>query len=201
MANFSFDETAALAAGGTESGKKVLDTGVYDITINTASKTIASTGTEGIDWNISVEGAKYPNMVYGFWIQKANGDKIFNMDIVQGLIGIIGAKGLTEVSKEIDVKDGKKTVTAYKELDGVVCQVAVQKVLDVYNGEVREKNEIKAFFNTKGQTYAEQMKSAEPKQSIYYSTKLTDKETPAYKKHKADHVDEHSTEEDTGSLL
>lgn len=199
---FVFDEAAALQAGGTGSaGKKVLDTSVYDVTINTASKTVAGTGTEGIDWNFTVDGAQYPNTIYGMWIQKANGDKIFNMDIVQGLMGILGIKQLTEYQKEIEVKDGTKTVTAYKELDGVKAKMAVQKVLDVYNGEVREKNEIKAFFNTNGQTYAEQVQSSEPKQIKYYQEKLQDKETPEYKKFMADRDDEPAEAESNTSLL
>lgn len=190
---FTFDEQAALQAGGSDSGKKVLDTGVYDITIDTASKTVASTGTIGVDWSFTVDGAKYPNKVYGMWIQKANGDKIFNMDVLQGLMGILGIKQLTEYQKEIEVKDGTKTVTAFKELDGAKVKVAVQKVLDVYNGEVTEKNEIKAFFNTNGQTYSEQVKNAEPKQIKYYQEKMKDKETPEYKKFMAEADDEPET--------
>ncbi len=197
---FEFNEEAALAAGGTETGKKVLDTGTYSITINTAAKAVASTGTEGIDWNFTVDGGKYPNMVYGMWVKKANGDKIFNMDIVMGLMGIIGAKSLTEYPKEIEIKDGTKKVTAYKELDGVKCQVAVQKILDVYNGEVREKNEIKVFFNEEGKTYAEATRGSEAKQMTYYSTKLTDKETTEYKKFMAEADDVEETPS-SGSLL
>ncbi len=197
---FTFDAEAAMASTGTgTAGKKVLDTGVYDITINHAAKTVASTGTEGIDWNFTVDGAQYPNMVWGMWVQKANGDKIFNMDIVQGLMGIIGATGLTEAEVEIEVRDGKKKVTAYKELSGVKCKVAIQKVLDVYNGEVSEKNEIKAFLSTDGKSYAEMTRGSEAKQLDYYSTKLQDKETTEYKKFNA----EADTEEEPsrGSLL
>ena len=197
---FNFDESAALAAGGTETGKKILDTDVYTITINTAAKAVASTGTEGIDWSFTVEGAKYPNQVWGMWILKANGDKIFNMDIVQGLMGLVGAKSLTEYKKTIDVRDGTKEITAYKELNGVQCQVAIQKILDVYNGEVTEKNEIKAFFNMEGKTYAEATRGSEAKQKVYYSTKLEDKETESYKKFQAD-TDDVEEVMATGSLL
>ena len=63
MANFNFDEASALAGRAT-SGSKVLDTGVYDITIDTASQTIAGTGTEGIDWSFQVPGAKYKNTIF-----------------------------------------------------------------------------------------------------------------------------------------
>ncbi len=199
---FTFDEASAKAAGGESTGNKVLDTGVYNVTIVTASKTVASTGTEGIDWSLQVEGQKYPNMVYGMWIQKANGDKIFNMDIVQGLMGLIGASTLTEYSKEIQIKNGTKKVMAYKELDGVTCQVAIQKILDIYNGEVSEKNEIKVFFGEDGKTYAEKAGGRDSKQIKYYSESLKDKETDKYKAYLLDTEDEAEVEDtDTKSLL
>ena len=201
---FEFNEEAALAAGdSTNSGSKVLDTGVYDVVINTVSKEVASTGTVGMTWNFSVEGSKYPNVVYGFWVQKANGDKIFNMDTLQGLMGIIGAKGLTEYNKTIEVKDGQKTVVAYKELDGVKCKIAIQKEFGYYNGEVTEKNAIKAFFNEDGKTYAEAVRGSEAKQVIYYGEKLKDKEDKDYKAYIADGGadEEPEAEASTGSLL
>ena len=197
--SFEFDEAKAMEEGSATGGKKVLDSGVYDITINTASKTVASTGTTGIDWNFTVDNAKYPNMVYGMWTNRADGTAIFNLDIVNSLMGIAKLKKLTEYQKEIDVKDGKKTVTAYKELNGVKCKVALQKILDVYNDEVTEKNEIKAFFNTDGQTFAESKRSAEPKQLLYYQDKMKDKETTKYKAFALEVEDE--PEEETGSLL
>ena len=196
---FEFNEETAMEESIGSAGKKVLDSGVYDITILTASKTTASTGTTGIDWSIKVDGAQYPNIIYGMWTHRADGTTIFNANIVNALMGIVGAKKLTEIQKEIEVKDGKKTVTAYKELEGVKCKVAIQKVLDVYNGEVTEKNEIKAFFNENGQTFAEAKRSSKPKQMLYYQDKMKDKETTEYKKFQAEASDE--IEDDIRSLL
>ncbi len=197
MNKYEFNENDAMSAGES-TGSKVLDTGVYTVKILTASKVIASTGTEGFDWSIKAEGSKYPNMVYGMWTYKANGDKIFNADIVQSLMGLIGANKLTEYEKTIEVKGGKKTVTAYRELDNVDCQVAIQKSLDIYNGEVTEKNKIKAFFNLDGQTYAESVKKAEAKQIEYYKNTMKDEETSAYKKFE---VDTEEKEEDEDAPL
>jgi len=204
---FKFNESSAMNEGGT-TGSKVLDTGVYDVTIVTASKVIASTGTVGIDWSLQVEGAKYPNMVYGLWVQKANGDTIFGMDILQSLMGIVGVKQLTEFQKAIDVKGGTKKVTAFKELEGVKVKVAVQKVFDVYNDKVSEKNDIKAFFDKDGRTYSERIKNVEPKQIKYYQEKMVDAETPAYKAYTLDAdeaadaaADAAASEDSGGSLL
>ena len=205
MAKFKFDEEAALAANVGTAGKKVLDSGVYDVTLNTVSEVTASTGTEGIDWNFTVAGTQYPNMVYGMWTHKADGTELFSANIVQGLMGTLGIKGLTPYEKTIEIKDGTKKVTAYKELDGKKVKIAVQKVLDVYNGEVKEKNEIKAFFDAdSGKTYSEAKSNSDAKQLTWYTENLKDKETPAYKKFAVDKEDEDESEgsnEETGSLL
>ena len=198
---FTFNEEEALASVGTSAGKKVLDTGVYDVTIITASKSVASTGTIGMDWSIQVEGQKYPNMVYGMWYEKANGDKIFNKDIIMGLVGIVGASGLTEFQKTIKLPNGDKTVTAFKELEGVKCKVAIQKELKIYQGEVQEKNSIKAFFDTDGKTYAEKASNQDPKQVEFLKKNLKDKESSEYKAYIADGGEEEETEAPSGSLL
>ncbi len=199
MGKYSFDEKSATAEGGS-GGQKVLDSGVYDVTIVTASQTIASTGTEGIDWSLQIEGSQYPNMVYGMWTFNKDGDRLFGMDIVQGLLGLLQAKDLTEYNKSIQVKGGTKTVVAYKEFDNVKCKVAVQKIKDFYNGEVTEKNEIKTFFSQDGKTYAEIRKGSDAKQINYYSNKLQDKETPKYKAHMLE-ADEPAEEAESSSLL
>ena len=196
---FEFNEELAMKGNGGNSLGKILPTGVYDIELLTVSKQVAKTGTIGFDFSFQVEGAKYPNTVYGMWVKKADGTDLFGMNIVQGLMGIVGAKTLTEYDKEIEVKDGKKVVKAFKELDNAKVKVAVQKVYDYYNGKVTEKNEIKAFFSTNGKTYAETVANKEAKQIVYYSTKLQDGYTEAYKKALADgELNEKADTEDAG---
>jgi len=204
---FNFNEKMAEDTVAT-AGSKVLDTGVYEVEIITAEKIIASTGTIGINWQIKVEGAKYPNMVYNMWVAKANGDTLFSMNVVQGLMGIVGAKKLTEYKKTVEIKDGTKTVDAFKEFDNVKCKVAIQKEYDFYNGEVREKNNIKAFFTTDGKTFSEMKANKPAKQIEYYETKLKDNYTDAYKKAQADGElnegtsgEDSKEEESSGSIL
>jgi hypothetical protein len=114
-------------------------------------------------------------------------------------MGLLGIRELTPYEKTIEVKDGTKTVTAYKELDGKKVKMAVQKVLDVYNGEVREKNELKAFFDyDTGKSYAELKSGSPAKQIAWYEESLKDKETDAYKKYMADKDDEDDTGDGEG---
>lgn len=196
--NFELDLEAAKTE--TTSVGKYLDSGVYDVTIVTLSQVTAKTGTSGFDLSFKVEGAKYPNTIYGIWTNKADGTKIFNADIISGLVGLTGAKTVTAYDKEIEVRGGNKTVKAIKEVDNFKCKVAVQKVLDVYNGDVSEKNEVKMFFTTEGKTYAESVGDKDAKQINYFS-KLQDKETTNYKKMMAEGPSETVAEDDSDSLL
>jgi len=182
MGFYKFNAEGAMNAGGGVAGKKVVDTGVYDVTINTVSQVTASTGTKGYDINYTIDGAKYPNMIYGMWTEKANGDRIFNMDLIDAMMAAVGVKELTSYKKKVATKDGEKTVDAVKEFDNKKVKFAIQKCYDVYNGEPTEKNELKCVFNTEGKTYAEAVKKTEAKSIKYYQEKFKDKESDAYKK-------------------
>lgn len=182
---FKFEESAALAANTGNSGSKVLDSGCYPMTIDTVSETIASTGTKGFDFSFLVDGSKWSNKVYGVWHTKSNGDDIkMNSSVIQNLMGLTEKK-ITMYDKTIEVKDGTKVVKAVKEFDGFKGYVAIVKVLDFYNGEVREKNEIRAFMNEDKKTYAETVKNSDAKQFAYYTANLKDTKTEAYKKAEA----------------
>jgi hypothetical protein len=203
MSNFTFEFNEDMAKAAGQGGGGALPSGVYDFTIETVEETVASTGTVGYNFNFLINGKNH--MVYGFWVQKANGDKIFNADILMALMGLNGIKKLTTFQKEIETKNGKKTITAVKEFEGVKGKVALQKVLDWYNGEETEKNEIKQFFDEEGRTFAEKASNAAPRQMEYFRDKLKDKLTDAYKKAQLDNDDasegDTSGEESGGSIL
>jgi len=183
---FEFNEESAMEVAGN-AGKKVLDTGIYDAEIITVSEAVASTGTKGVDISFKIDGAKYPNTVYGMWYEKANGDAIgFNMSKLNSLVGLTPSKKVSTYNKTIEIKGGTKVVKAWKELDNFKCKVVVKKVFGFYNGEVTEKNEIEAFLGTDGKTYAESVKGSEAKQFKYYSEKLQDSYDKDYKKAEAD---------------
>jgi len=206
--SFEFDSASAQEVSGN-TGKKVLDTGIYDAVIQTVSETVASTGTKGVDISFKIEGAKYPNTIYGIWYEKVNGDKIaFNNAKLNNMVGLAGGK-VTAYTKTIEIQGGTKDVTAWKELDGFKCKIVVSKVLDIYQG-VKEKNEITAILSEDGKTYAEVLKKSEAKQLAYYTANLHDTHTASYKAYLADggaddargtDQSQSQAEESTGSLL
>ena len=191
---FEFNDEAAMETGATGG---YLETGVHKFTDLVMSKTVASTGTVGFDVSMQIEGQKFRTTIYGMWTHRKDGTEIFNWKTIQRLMGLNKAKKLTFFEKEVDTKDGKKKVQAAVELDNISGTVALQKVLDFYNGAVNEKKfEIKEFFNAANQTYAEAVKKdTSNKQFTYYAEKLQDGQTTEYKKYIAEGgADEAETE-------
>lgn len=181
MSFFTFDQGSAISADATGS----IETGVYDVTIDTVSAREASTGTIGVDYSFVLEDGRKA-IVYGSWIRKKSGETLIDGDKLNALMGLVGAKTLTEYNKEIEVKDGKKMVRAMKELDGQKIKVALFKEHDVYNGEERTNLKIHSFFSTKGFSYSEIVSGAkEPKKLKYVEANLKDSYTKRYKEMQA----------------
>ena len=204
--NFEFDETKATEE--SVQGGGYLTTGVHKGKIIAAVLAKAGTGTTGIDWHIQIEGQRFVTTIYGMWCARADGSEIFNAKTVQRLMGLNKIKKLTVVKQEVETHNGKEKLDVYKELSGLEVNVSLQKVLDVYNGTVKDKKfEVKEFFNSKNQTYAEQVKNSEAKQYIFHSEKMKDGQTSEYKKYIADgggdevEADSTDTEESGDGIL
>jgi len=182
MSFFTFDEGAAKSADS----KGSIDTGVYKAKIDTASLTVASTGTKGIDFSFELEDGRKA-LVYGMYYEKADGSKLMDNDKINSLLGILGIKSLSTYQKTIDVKDGKKIVEAIKELDQKQIMVALNVEHDIYNGEERNKLRIYGFFNKDGFSYSELVaKVDEPKKIEYVRKNLKDTFSKAFKAYNAE---------------
>lgn len=181
MSFFTFDQGSAVSADS----KGSIETGVYNVTIDTVSSRVASTGTIGVDYSFILDDGRKA-IVYGSWIRKPNGDTLMDGDKLNALMGLVGATTLTEYDKTIEVKDGKKVVRAMKELDGKKIKVALFKEYDMYNGEEKTGLKIHSFFSTNGLSYSEIVsKAKEPKKLAYVEANLKDGYTKRYKEMQA----------------
>lgn len=195
MSFFEFNEASAKTADA----KGSIETGVYKATIDTVSSTVASTGTKGMDFSFTLEDGRKA-IIYGVWYEKPDGTKLFNYDIINSLLGIVGAKSLTPYDKTIEVKDGKKIVQAFKELDGKKIQVALQVEKDIYNGEERDRLGIYGFFAESGHSYSELAVGSEAKKIEYVKKNLKDRYSKEWKKFNAE-IESFSEDDDSESLL
>ena len=182
------DEELALETEKNEGGSfGVLDTGVYDVVINFASLSKTKKGNNTLALDITTADGHRTTLwsCFGtmdkFWASGA--ENKYGYSDFQAFRAVLGLKTLTPVPYSLKKDDGSliKELTVVKELHGKKCVLAIQKELDIYNGEVSEKNIIKKTFNEKGQTLIE-MKANEPaSKRDGVASRLKDKHTTAYK--------------------
>jgi len=186
MIDFVFDDELAVEAEATGGSFGVLPTGIYDVTINFGALDKTSKGNNTLSLDITTDSGHQTTLWNCFgtldkvW---ASGSENYGYKDFQAFMAACGAKSITPTPYALKKEDGTliKNLSVVKELHGVKCKLAIQKVLDVYNGEVKEKNEIHSSYNAKGQTYLE-AKSGTPAEKINkVAERLKDKETKAYK--------------------
>jgi hypothetical protein len=189
MIDFIFEEDLVESAETAQGGSfGVLDTGIYDVTINFASldKTAGGNNTLALDITTSTGHRTTIWSSFGT-IDKAwvSGKENFGYKDFQSFMAAVGAKSITPVPYALKKDDGTliKQLSVVKELHEKKMKLAIQKEYDVYNGQVKEKNVIHSSYNAKGQTYLE-AKSNEPADKINkVLERLKDKESKAYKAH------------------
>ena len=183
---FVFDDEIAEEAEQTGGSFGTLDTGIYNITINHASLDKTQKGNNTLSLSITTDTGHETTLwgVFGtidkLW---ASGSENYGYKDFQSLMAACGAKTITPTPFDLKKDDGTliKQLSVVKELHGVKCVLAIQKQLDVYNGEVRESNIIHSSYNSKGQTYLESKTNSEAVKVDKVAERLKDKETKAYK--------------------
>ena len=184
--NFTFEDDIAVEAENTGGSFGTLETGIYDVTINFGALDKTSKGNNTLALDITTADGHQTTIWSAFGtIDKmwASGSENYGYKDFQGFMAACGVKTITPTPFALKKDDGTliKNLSVVKELHGAKCRLAIQKVLDVYNGEVKEKNEIHSSYNAKGQTYLE-AKSGTPAEKITkVAERLKDKETKQYK--------------------
>lgn len=203
---FEFDEELALEAESTGGSFGVLDTGAYAVTINYASLDKTKNGNNTLSLNITTDSGHTTTLwnVFGtvdkVW---SSGKENFGYKDFQSFMAVNGVKSFTQVPYTLKKEDGTKIkdLTVVKELQGKKCKLVIQKVLDIYNDDISEKNEIYASYNAKGQTYLEMKDNAPAEKILKVAERVKDKETKAYKSFKLKGATGADTDEFTESIL
>ena len=186
MIDFVFDDELAVEAEATGGSFGTLETGIYDVTINFASLDKTSKGNNTIALDITTDTGHQTTIWSAFGTidkQWASGSENFSYKDFMAFMGAAGAKSITPTPYALKKDDGTliKNLSVVKELHGVKLKLAIQKELDVYNGEVKERNLIHSSYNAKGQTMLE-AKEGKPAEKIdKVADRLKDKESKAYK--------------------
>lgn len=187
MIDFVFDEGLVEEAEAEQGGSfGTLDTGVYKVVVNFASLDKTSKGNNTLSLDITTEDGHRTTIWNAFGtIDKtwASGKENFGYKDFQSFMVACGAKSITPTEFALKKEDGTliKNLNVVKELHGAKCTLAIQKELDIYNDDVRERNIIHSCYNAKGQTYLEAKGNAKADKIVKVAERLKDKETKAYK--------------------
>lgn len=185
----------SLIADTNGGSKYISDSGVYDVTINFASYSVASTGTIG--FNLNVMYGDEEQTFYGPYIQKADGTSISVGTRLLTHLGVIaGVDEFTEETEEHAVgKDRKlQEFTVIPELAGLPIKIHVQKEFyrNSKTNEIGERMNIQAFFREDGASAEEIVNDSEVGKrlavvkekyadKVRYSNDLTPEDIEAYK--------------------
>jgi hypothetical protein len=201
MIDFIFEDDIAAEAGSEGGSFGTLDTGIYGVTINFAALDKTSKGNNTLALDITTDDGHTTTIWSAFGtIDKtwASGSENFSYKDFMAFMGVLGVKSITPTPYALKKDDGTliKNLSVVKELHGVKCKLAIQKELDIYNGEVKERNLIHSSYNAKGKNYLEAKSNSEAEKIVKVAERLNDKESKRYKQSltQASYAEEESTE-------
>ncbi len=183
--NFNEDEVIEAESGG-EGSWGVLDTGIYEVTINFASLDKTAKGNNTVALDITTADGHQTTIWSAFGtIDKAwaSGTENYGYKDWQAFMVANGAKTITPTPYTLKKEDGTviKELSVIKELHGSKCVLAIQKELDIYNGQEKERNLVHSSYNAKGQTYLEAKGNLPAEKKDKVAARLQDKKSKAYK--------------------
>jgi len=196
---FEIDEEASASAstgGGSKFG--TLETGMYDVTITTASLGKTKGGNNKIDLSIVTADGHETTIYQAFVPDKkwSTGSENFGYKTWQAFITASGMTGLTTFQKPLLKEDGSPVMkngapivlNAIKELEGKQVTLAIVKKLDFHNGEEKAENEIFASFSFPAHASSKEILGKTEAGLTYNKMKdvLADRMTKEYKAYKAD---------------
>lgn len=208
---FELDTDSAKTAGHGGNSFGVLDTGIYDVTITTATLGKTKSGNNKVDLSIVTDENHETTIYQAFVLDKkwASGKDNFGYKDWQAFAVVSGMKSLTPYKKPLLKEDGSPVLkneaqvilNAIKELDGVKIKLAIRKELDIYNGGLSEKNTVFASYTSAGASASEKLNNDDSATELNkLDGRLNDRKTNRYKAWEADGGAELSNNTDTGSV-
>ena len=184
--SFTFEEDTVEEAEATGGSFGILPTGLYEVTINFASLDKTAKGNNTLALDVTTADGHQTTIWSAFgtldkmW---ASGAENFAYKDFQAFMASLGIKTITPTPFTLKKDDGTviKELSVVKEMHGKKCVLAIQKELDIYNGEVKERNLIHSSYNAKGQTYLEAKGNLPAEKKDKVAARLADKESKAYK--------------------
>lgn len=138
--------------------------GIYDITIKFASVQVNKDNARSIDFNIDYKGSE--TTLYNLKLDNNDGSENFQRAIFNKLCIIAGIESVEEPVIQTHVVGKDRLVKEFSVLDqfsDMPVKVRIEFSYSLYNGEIKEQRNIKAFYRTDdGATASEIVHGTQP---------------------------------------
>lgn len=132
---------AAQVAKAEAGGQGISTSGIYPVLVKGVEVGATTNGGTQVNYYFDKRVCSF-NLVVD-----TKGQPTFGMDVLQGLCVIGGLEGLQDPSAiSIQLKDRVKETVGFPELEGIEAKVWLQFEYSRYNGEVKEKINVKRFY-------------------------------------------------------
>lgn len=140
-------------------GGYINNSGIYDVTLNFVQVATSKGGAHQLNFNLDFNGND--QTIYGPYItDKAGNVNEITQNLLNRLCIISGMQDGQDIETETTEvalgKDKKLTdIEVIPELSDLACKIRVQMEYSLYNNEIQERKNIKAFYREDGATAAE----------------------------------------------
>lgn len=144
------------AASIKDGGNYISTSGIYPVTLKTVSVKVNDKGARSIDFNVDYMGS--PHIFYGLKLDNNDGSENFEAKIFNKLVVVAGLDAVSEPEVQ-EHKLGKDQVptdlAVLTDFTDLAVQMRVQLEYSKYQGEIKEKRLIKAFYREDGASASE----------------------------------------------
>lgn len=151
---FKITTDKSVIADQTGGGNYISTSGVYPVTINFASVAESKNGAQNIVFNVKYNGND--ETIYGPYFTNNDGSSNTIGENLYVTLGIIAGLGdgdeftVEEESHKVGKDQKEVDLNVIQELTGLDVQMHIQYEYSMYNGEIQERRNIRAFFSEDG---------------------------------------------------
>lgn len=149
---FKVNTSADAIKDGGGGGKFIGESGIYDVVINFASIEASKGGSESLNFNVDYNGNT--QTFYGLLVQNNDGkENTIGMNLVNKLAIISGEESELTTAEEVHAvgKDNEdREFTVIEQFSNLPVKMRVQESYNYWNGEIKQRLLVKAFFREDG---------------------------------------------------
>jgi hypothetical protein len=175
-----------------DGGNYINKSGIYPVTIKTVSVVVNNKGARSLNFNVDYKGSN--EVFYGLKLDNNDGSENFEAKIFNKLVVIAGLDVVSdpEIQEHLLGKDRIPTdLAVLTDFTDLPVKIRVQFEYSKYNGEIKERRLIKAFYREDGASAAEIINGTQPgvqlskdmayAENVTYRDGLTAEEVAAWK--------------------